>query len=76
MLSVLNDELVSSGKATFILPIRSYANGGKNSVMMSRQKRRHTAAGFPAVKGWDAVSGFGTPSMAVLREVLTQSCLT
>ena len=77
MLSVLNDELVSSGKATlgFINPTL-YANGGVNlgyDITSGNNKYSNCGAGFPAVKGWDAVSGFGTPSMAVLREVLTQS---
>ena len=27
-----------------------------------------TGFGFPAVKGWDPVSGVGTPNFAVLKE--------
>ena len=73
MLSVLNDELVSSGKVAlgFINP--TLQNGKNLGYDYVRNNVSNCGAGFPAVKGWDAVSGFGTPSMAVLREVLTQS---
>ena len=76
LLSVLNDELVASGKKTlgFINPTLYATKGGVNlgyDITSGNNKYSNCPAGFPAVKGWDAVSGFGTPSMAILREVLT-----
>jgi len=73
MVSVINDALLSEGKPPvgFINPVlyKSTKHIGFD-VTDGNNKQLGCPAGFPAVKGWDALSGFGTPIFDALETIL------
>eukprot|EP00041_Stephanoeca_diplocostata_P041757 m.8749 g.8749 ORF g.8749 m.8749 type:complete len:580 (+) comp6714_c0_seq1:18-1757(+) len=73
LISLINDHLVATGKPTvgFINPVlyKSRASIGFD-VVEGNNKAQFCSAGFDAVKGWDAVTGLGTPLMAQLQQLL------
>eukprot|EP01062_Namystynia_karyoxenos_P076404 TRINITY_DN7483_c0_g1_i1.p1 TRINITY_DN7483_c0_g1~~TRINITY_DN7483_c0_g1_i1.p1 ORF type:complete len:559 (+),score=176.86 TRINITY_DN7483_c0_g1_i1:80-1678(+) len=78
LVAVLNAERASRGKPTlgFINPAlyASLAGSGKGpgfDVTEGNNKHSGCPAGFPATKGWDAVTGMGTPLLAELRSALS-----
>ncbi|KAJ7628119.1 subtilisin-like protein [Mycena rosella] len=64
----LNNELVAAGKAPlgFLNPWM-YANPGAFNDITSGSNPRCGTDGFPAAKGWDPVTGLGTPNYDALR---------
>jgi tripeptidyl-peptidase-1 len=73
MISLLNDEQVAAGKPTlgFINPVLYRGNGAIGfDVVEGNNKHQFCKAGFGAEKGYDAVTGWGTPVMQQLRQVL------
>ena len=73
MISLLNDEQVAVGKPTlgFINPMLYRGSGAIGfDVVEGNNKHQFCKAGFSAGKGYDAVTGWGTPEMQQLRQVL------
>lgn len=78
MVSVINDLLVAAGKPTvgFMNPLLYAAAEGSEAgftgfdVLEGNNKHSGCKAGFPAVEGWDAVTGFGTPTLQKLKALL------
>jgi len=78
MVAVVNDHLVAAGKPTvgFINPALYAAaeSGAKDfvgfDVVSGNNKHSGCKAGFPAVEGWDAVTGLGTPMFENLKAIL------
>lgn len=78
MVAVVNDLLADAGKPTvgFINPaLYAAAESSKADflgfdVTTGNNKHSGCKAGFPAVEGWDAVTGLGTPSFQKLKTVL------
>jgi len=78
MVAVINDLRVASGKPPvgFINPaLYSAAEGSASDflgfdVVLGNNKHSGCKAGFPAVAGWDAVTGFGTPTFQKLKSLL------
>ncbi|KAJ7631781.1 peptidase S8/S53 domain-containing protein, partial [Mycena rosella] len=66
----LNNELVAAGKGPlgFLNP-RMYANPGAFNDITSENRSNPGCGtdGFPAAKGWDPVTGLGTPNYDALR---------
>lgn len=77
MISVINDMLVAAGKPTvgFINPTL-YASAAADAnflgfdVTSGNNKAGGCPKGFDAAKGWDPVTGLGTPVFSKLRSVL------
>ena len=73
MVSRINDALVAAGKPTvgFINPTL-YAAGGSvgTDITSGNNKKKACKAGFPAVVGFDAVTGLGTPLWNRLHSIL------
>ena len=84
VISLVNDALIATGKPPlgFLNPWL-YANGYKGFTdVTSGSAPGCNTTGFPAVKGWDAVTGFGTPvslvpdtinNMLIILSVLSRS---
>jgi len=78
LVAVINDLLVDSGKPTvgFINPaLYAAAEAGSEDflgfdVVTGNNKHSGCDAGFPATKGWDAVTGLGTPLWQNLKAAL------
>lgn len=78
LVAVINDLLVDSGKSTvgFINPaLYAAAEAGSADflgfdVVTGNNKHSGCDAGFPAIEGWDAVTGLGTPLFQNLKAVL------
>jgi len=81
MVAVINDLLVASGKPTvgFINPaLYAAAESGAADflgfdVVTGNNKHSGCKAGFPAVEGWDAMTGLGTPTFQKLKSVLVDT---
>ena len=72
MVSVINDLLLSQGKAPvgFINPAL-YQNSHKVGYdVVTGNNKQGCPSGFPAVKGWDAMTGVGTPLFNNLKSIL------
>ena len=72
VIALVNDALVAAGKAPlgFLNPFL-YSNGSSGFVdVTSGSASGCDVAGFPAVAGWDAVTGFGTPRFTQLLGTL------
>lgn len=72
ILGLINDKRLTAGKSTlgFINPAL-YKGAGKKGlrdITVGSNKGCNTD-GFPATKGWDAATGFGTPDFAKLSKV-------
>jgi len=76
MISVINDMLVAAGKPPvgFINPTLYAAAAAGNSlgydVTTGNNKAGGCPKGFDAAKGWDPVTGLGTPVFSKLKSVL------
>jgi len=81
MIAVVNDLLAASGKPPvgFINPVLYAAAEASTTdflgydVVDGNNKHSGCKAGFPAVEGWDAVTGLGTPNLQKLKAVLMRS---
>ena len=67
ILALVNDALVGAGKSTlgFMNPWL-YSKGYKafNDILSGYAAGCNTTSGLPAAKGWDAVTGLGTPNFS------------
>ena len=68
VISLINDQLVAKGKSPlgFLNPFL-YANPGAFKDITSGSNPGCNTNGFKAVKGWDPVTGLGTPNFAALK---------
>jgi tripeptidyl-peptidase-1 len=82
MISLLNDARAQMGKSTlgFLNPMlyKMYADNPKTFNDITVGDNRCTVAmccqyGYGATKGWDAVTGFGTPNFQAIRKYVTQN---
>lgn len=80
VISLVNDALIAAGKSPlgFLNPWL-YAGGYKaftdvTSGSAAGCKELGSGEGFPAQKGWDAVTGFGTPYFPKILEALGVQC--
>ncbi|TFY66956.1 hypothetical protein EVG20_g4128 [Dentipellis fragilis] len=69
--ALLNDELVAAGKSPigFMNPF-IYANKDAFHDITSGSNPGCNTDGFPAVPGWDAITGVGTPAYSKLKSAL------
>ena len=77
VIALLNDELLNQGKSPlgFLNPlIYSSAASALNDVTTGSNPGCGTD-GFPAVEGWDAVTGLGTPDFEKLLTLVTGSAV-
>jgi tripeptidyl-peptidase-1 len=76
LVATINDLRAKAGKKSvgFINPVL-YAAGAKLGfdVTTGNNKNSGCKAGFPAQKGWDPVTGLGTPSFATLQDILNSA---
>ena len=75
LISLINDELVAAGKPTvgFMNPTlyaAAESDGLGFDVLEGENTKSPCKAGFVAQKGWDAVTGLGTPLMENLKKIL------
>ena len=72
MVSRINDRLAARGKPPvgFINPLLYRAGDVGTDIVDGNNKKKACAAGFPATKGFDAVTGLGTPLWSKLSDVL------
>jgi subtilase family serine protease len=76
VITLINDALLAAGKPVlgFLNPwIYSTANSSFTDVTNGSAIGCNTT-GFPATKGWDAVTGFGTPVSLPFSESLPITC--
>ncbi|KAA1474803.1 subtilisin-like protein [Dentipellis sp. KUC8613] len=68
ILALLNAELIQAGKAAlgFLNPF-IYANQDAFTDITAGSNPSCNSDGFSAIKGWDAVTGFGSPNYSKLR---------
>lgn len=71
ILTLVNEERIAAGKSTvgFIHPILYQHPEAFNDVVLGSNPGCGSP-GFPAAKGWDPVTGLGSPNFPVLLEVL------
>ncbi|KAA1473472.1 subtilisin-like protein [Dentipellis sp. KUC8613] len=69
--ALLNDELVAAGKSPigFMNPF-IYANKDAFNDITSGDNPACNTNGFPAIQGWDAITGVGTPAYSKLKTAL------
>jgi tripeptidyl-peptidase I len=69
IIALLNDELIAAGKGPlgFINPLL-YTNPGALKDVTSGGNPGCNTNGFPASRGWDPVTGLGSPKYAALRK--------
>jgi len=68
IVALLNEELLSAGKSTLgYLNPWLYANAGAFTDITSGSNPGCGTSGFPALGGWDPVTGLGTPVYSSLR---------
>ncbi|KAF7308336.1 Family S53 protease [Mycena chlorophos] len=67
VVSLINDQLATAGKAPlgFLNPFL-YANAAALTDITAGNNPGCNTDGFPALKGWDPVTGLGTPNFAAL----------
>jgi tripeptidyl-peptidase-1 len=77
MVSRINDARVAAGKPTvgFINPLLYQAGSVGTDIVAGNNKKAGCKAGFPAVAGFDAVTGLGTPLWDRLSAVLNVDTL-
>ncbi|KAI0777411.1 family S53 protease [Trametes elegans] len=70
--ALLNDELASQGKPPlgFLNPLLYSTAKGAFTDITSGSNPGCGTNGFPALTGWDPVTGFGTPNYAALRSAV------
>lgn len=77
MVSVINDQLATAGKPTvgFINPVLYASAAGTygTDITTGNNKNGSCPKGFPAAKGWDPVTGLGTPLQDDLKKMLMGS---
>ncbi|KAM7215665.1 alkaline serine protease [Rhypophila decipiens] len=71
MLTLVNEERIAAGKDTlgFINPVL-YAHPEVFNDIVTGSNPGCSSAGFPAAKGWDPVSGLGSPKYPKLLDLL------
>ncbi|KAI0055947.1 family S53 protease [Artomyces pyxidatus] len=72
VIALLNDELVAAGKRPlgFLNPfLYSTGKSAMNDITTGNNPGCNTD-GFPAMEGWDPVTGLGTPNFAALRKAV------
>ena len=73
VIALLNDARLQAGKPTlgFLNPAL-YANAASLNDITSgtNQGCGFSGSGYPAVKGWDAVTGLGTPNFEKMAQAL------
>jgi tripeptidyl-peptidase I len=76
LVSVINDLLATAGKPTvgFINPVLYASAAGTFGIDITtgNNKNNSCKAGFPAAKGWDPVTGLGTPVWKDLKSMLME----
>ncbi|KAF2161434.1 hypothetical protein M409DRAFT_69783 [Zasmidium cellare ATCC 36951] len=72
ILTLINDALIAKGKPTlgFLNPRLYSTNGAGFNDIVTGSSTGCDTAGFPAGKGWDVASGFGTPDFVNIRASL------
>lgn len=73
LVAVANDARAAAGKpaAGFLNPLLYGAKGGVGTdIVAGNNKHGRCPKGFPAVVGWDAVTGLGTPLWSTLSALL------
>ncbi|KAJ7819065.1 family S53 protease, partial [Mycena olivaceomarginata] len=68
VIGLLNDQLISAGKPVlgFLNPW-IYANPGAFNDILTGNNPGCGTTGFPAMSGWDPVTGMGTPNFILMR---------
>ncbi|KAF7309949.1 Tripeptidyl-peptidase sed3 [Mycena indigotica] len=69
VIGLINDELIGAGKKPlgFLNPFLYSNAGAMNDITLGNNPGCDTD-GFPALKGWDPVTGLGTPNFEKLRK--------
>jgi len=72
VLTLVNDALLAAGKPTlgFLNPLLYKKGARAFNDITSGDTRGCDTSGFPAKKGWDLASGFGTPDFKKLTDLL------
>ena len=72
MISVINDMLLSQGKPPvgFINPLLYQKLQEVGFDVVTGNNKQGCPSGFPATKGWDAMTGVGTPLFDHLKNIL------
>ncbi|EKM58698.1 uncharacterized protein PHACADRAFT_207484 [Phanerochaete carnosa HHB-10118-sp] len=70
MIALINDALIAANKSTlgFLNPLL-YANPSAFNDITTGSNPGCNTSGFPALKGWDPVTGLGTPKFTALKAV-------
>ena len=76
IVGLLNEARLSAGKSSLgylnqLIYKTLGPNGGFNDVTSGSNPGCNTE-GFPAAKGWDPVTGWGTPNFGVLKEMVLE----
>ena len=71
VVTLINEQRIAAGKGTvgFIHPVIYQHPEAFNDITVGSNPGCNST-GFPAAKGWDPVTGLGTPNFAVLSQVL------
>lgn len=74
IISLLNDVRLKNGKKTlgFLNPLlyQTLQGAGFFDITQGSNHGKLTCKGFPATKGWDAASGWGSPNFGVLKNLV------
>lgn len=72
VLTLVNDALLAAGKPPlgFLNPLLYAGNGAGFNDITTGSVTGCNSTGFPAKKGWDAASGFGSPDFKAIRAAL------
>ena len=74
IISLLNDVRLKNGKSTlgFLNPLLygTLKGNGFFDITEGTNHGRLSCKGFPATKGWDAASGWGSPNFGVLKSLV------
>ncbi|EJF57919.1 family S53 protease [Dichomitus squalens LYAD-421 SS1] len=78
VVALLNDELLNQGKSPlgFLNPLLYSSGAAALNDITSGSNPGCGTDGFPAVEGWDAVTGLGTPDFNKLLTLVTGSAAT
>ena len=70
-IALLNDQLIAAGKSPlgFLNPLL-YANPGALNDIASGSNPGCGTNGFPALSGWDPVTGLGSPNYGALKRLV------
>ena len=72
IVSLRNEQRIQAGKSTlgFLNPLLYKNAAAFNDVTQGSNPGAQIGKGFPAVAGWDAATGVGTPNFAALSKVV------